>query len=248
MTLVTRILAALSIPQIISHGKAAGLRLDTGGAAVDFLLGTYEEPVQEAISTNLAAGSVFYDIGANIGFFSLLAARLVGAEGRVYAFEPVPQNAATIVRNASINGIDVIEVFAEAVGAQTGRTDLLLARHAGGASLALAGAPPDMVGRIEVEMTTLDDAVAHRRIRPPSLVKIDVEGAELEVLSGMSSILERHRPRILCEIDAPDKPALDRKADEVTSFLEVAGYDFTVLSPSYPPEGWQVKHILAQRS
>ena len=143
MTLVSRILGALLNVQAIAAGEAAGLKLGAYGADSEFRLGTYERPVQVAIAASLSAGDVFYDVGANVGFFSLIAARKVGPQGCVYAFEPVPSNVSVITCCAQLNNFDKITVFQEAVGVATGRAELLLAHHIGGATLASAGAPPD---------------------------------------------------------------------------------------------------------
>ncbi|TPJ40601.1 FkbM family methyltransferase [Mesorhizobium sp. B2-7-1] len=230
----------------IAAGEAAGLRVFSRGADPNFAKGTYELPVQEAIVSNLMPGDVFYDIGANIGFFSLIAARRVGPVGQVYSYEPVPRNAAAITRSCEANGLVGVHVFAEAVGAETGRAELFLARHLGGATLAAVSTPPDMNGRIEVEMTTLDDSIAMHGLRPPTLVKVDVEGAEVDVFRGMAKTLRVHRPRILCEVDDETKEGADRKTREIADVLTAAGYTLSPLPPSYADDAWQVLHLLAQ--
>ena len=127
----------------IAGGEGTGLRIIPLEGDREIALGSYETPVQKALLDNVAAGGVVYDIGANVGFFSLLAARRVGPQGRVYALEPVARNAAAIERSARLNGFGAIEVFAKAAGAASGIAELNLARHIGGAVLASVGAPPD---------------------------------------------------------------------------------------------------------
>ncbi len=246
MRLAERLRNSLSRTHVVAEGRGAGLKLSASHADANFARGTYERPVQEALVSNLRQGDVFYDIGANIGFFSNLAARQVGGSGRVYAFEPVPSNAAAIVRSSRLNGIDTIEVIAEAVGAKTGRAELVLARHIGGAALASAEAPPDPTGRIEVAVTTLDDAVKQRAMRPPSLVKIDVEGAEIDVLRGMTQTLASHRPTVIYEVDSETRDGLARKAGPLAELLSAAGYEITSLPNSYPDIAWHVEHAIAR--
>jgi FkbM family methyltransferase len=245
MSLLSRVLDTFSTHSIAA-GEAAGLKLITRGTDPNFACGTYERPMQAAISSNLSLGDAFYDVGANVGFFSLIAARKVGPRGRVYAFEPVPGNASAIARGARINDLRNITVFAEAVGAATGRAELLLAHHIGGAVLASAGAPPDMSGRIQVDVVTLDDAIVGRRLRPPSLIKIDVEGAEIDVLRGMAETLRTHRPTIIYEIDDATRDGLNQKARVIGSLLTAAGYSLRPLPSSYPGERWHVEHVLAR--
>lgn len=246
MGIGTRLRSMFSDTQIVSGGDAAGLKLVARGADPNFARGTYELPVQHAITSHVMPGDVFFDIGANIGFFSILAARCAGTSGQVYAYEPVKRNADAIVRGAALNGLDTIRVFNEAVGAMTGRADLLLTRHIGGAALASADVPPDMTGRLEVDVTTLDDSISRHGLRPPSLVKIDVEGAEIEVLRGMTGVLRAHRPAVLYEVDDATREGLDSKARQIASFMESAGYALTHMPAAYADSDWQVVHIFAQ--
>lgn len=246
MRLATKIHDALSGMPTIAEGEAAGLKIFSRGADPDFARGTYELPVQETIASHLSAGDVFYDIGANIGFFSLIAARRVGPDGQVYAYEPVPRNASAIERSRDANGLGWLHVFADAVGSRTGHAELLLARHLGGATLATVSMPPDMNGRLEVRMTTIDASIAEHGLRPPSLVKVDVEGAEMDVFRGMVATLNTHRPKIICEIDDATKAGADRKAREITDFLASVGYITSPLPLAYANDGWQVSHLLAQ--
>src|SRR5687768_14536141 len=157
-------------------------------------------PVQETFRRHLAPGAVVYDVGANVGFFSLLAARLVGPSGHVYAFEPAPANAATVRANAAVNGLDRVTVLEVAVGAAPGRAALSVPADASWAFLeryAPDRRPPETV---DVEVAALDGLVDDGALPPPQLVKVDVEGGELDVIAGMSRTLRRHRPVLVCEM------------------------------------------------
>ncbi|WP_457811050.1 FkbM family methyltransferase [Sinorhizobium meliloti] len=103
-----------------------------------------------------------------------------------------------------------------------------------------------MNGYLEVDVTTLDDAIARHGLRPPSLVKIDVEGAEIEVLRGMTETLRTHRPSIIYEIDDATREGLDRKARQIAALLTSAGYVLAALPPSYTEQSWHVQHLLAE--
>src|SRR5918994_1204228 len=80
----------------VLRGPAAGLRISTGNSSANYAEGTNELPVQHAVEELLRKGDTFFDIGANVGFFSLLAARRVGTHGKVVAFEVVPEIATTL--------------------------------------------------------------------------------------------------------------------------------------------------------
>src|SRR5215813_2618674 len=86
-------------PVTIRAGIGRGLRMDLSRASAWYAPGTNELPVQEVLAKWLSPGGVFYDVGANAGFFSLIASRLVGERGRVVAFEPSPAVAASLKRN-----------------------------------------------------------------------------------------------------------------------------------------------------
>lgn len=178
--------------------------------------GWLEVPVQEALRRLLGEGGVLYDVGANVGFFSLIGARLVGAEGRVYAFEPAPGNAAAVRENAALNGLSQIEVIESAVGAERGRERLLLVEDLSWSHLESQGWHPRTDTTLEVDVVTIDDLVAEGRIRPPDVVKIDVEGSEIDVLAGMRATLAEHRPVLVCELHDTNEAFL--------AAVEEAGY------------------------
>jgi FkbM family methyltransferase len=230
-------------PVRVRAGHAAGMRMDLRRASAWYARGDNERPIQNAIAANLAPGDVFLDIGANVGFFSLIAARAVGPRGRVYAFDPVPANAAAIRRNAALNRLASLEVIQAAVCASDDQSELVLARHPGGAVLTGRGQPPDARGRIQVRTVSIDRLVMDGRVSAPTLVKIDVEGGELDVLRGMVQTARACTPRIICELDDPDLVALESKIAAVDMFLNELGYTVTRLERAYGQAG--VAHLLA---
>ncbi len=237
--------AGLSSAHAIVVGPARGLLCDPGPSNPAYAVGDNELPVQQAIVANLAVGGVFYDVGANIGFLTVLAARVVGSTGTVYAFEPVPSNAAYVRKNALANRFAQVQIFEQAVSNRAGKGELSLAAYSGGAALSTADTPPDMVGTCEVDLVTIDELVKRHGFKRPTFVKIDVEGAELEVLEGMTTVARQHRPVILLELDAGEAQALQRKRSACEDWLNAHDYRFEVLPNSYPGGNWLVTHILA---
>jgi FkbM family methyltransferase len=118
----------------------------------------------------------------------------------VVAFEPVPEIAAAARRNASLNRMTQVVVREEGVGAQSGAAEFLLAPELTWGKLAATGARPDTTRVLTVTLVTLDDLVRMGELPPPSLVKIDVEAAEGDVLRGMAWTAREHRPLVLCEM------------------------------------------------
>lgn len=242
-----RRLARLAVDKVteIESGPGKGLRFDAGPGTRDFASGAYERPVQDALASLVRRGVVCYDVGANLGFYSVLLGRLCGPTGSVYAFEPVPGNAAMIERNARLNRMANINVLRVALSRADGRGELLLARHNGGAVLRGAGVPPDLAGHVAVETRALDTLVDAREIEPPDVVKIDVEGAEMDVLQGMQKVLRSRAPAIVLELDDETEAACERKLAACRSFLGALDYRVARLPNAYPDNRWFVRHLVA---
>ena len=177
---------------VLAAGEAAGLRFAVDRSSVVWATGRVELPVQQAVAAALFDGAVFFDVGANVGFYTLLAARAVGPTGRVVAFEPHPQNVQALERNVQLNGLENVLIVPKAAS-----------RAAGHASLEVRNRATARLGTqhgLEVETVALDDIVsAHPELRP-DVVKIDVEGHELDVLAGFRRTLEQAAPILLCEM------------------------------------------------
>jgi FkbM family methyltransferase len=186
----------------VDGGLGSGLRLSLRDLPLSHahagLLprGQLELPVQEALRRLLGPGMVFYDVGANIGFFTLVAGRICGPRGAVVAFEPVPSSAAAVRENAALNGLANVTVLQCAAGERSGRAALSVPDDASWARLASGGERGD----VEVEVVAVDQLVEAARIPPPHVVKLDVEGAELGALRGMRRTLTAHAPAVICEL------------------------------------------------
>ncbi|HEX7155022.1 MAG TPA: FkbM family methyltransferase [Thermoanaerobaculia bacterium] len=166
-------------------GRLRGARWVVGAGTHGCWVGTYERDAQQTFAAHIKPGDVVYDIGANVGFFTLLAARLAGDGGHVYAFEPLPRNLTFLRRHLTLNRLTNVTVLPLAVAAAPG-----VARFQEGSNPSMGGLAPE--GTLEVETSSLDAL----DLRPPRFMKIDVEGAESEVLAGALRTLRTHRPVI----------------------------------------------------
>lgn len=177
------------------HGDAADPEV---GAAV--LSGSYEPHVAAAFEKLLAHGDYVVDVGANIGFFSLLAAHLVGPSGSVLAIEPNPRNARLLEMSRRANGFENITILQVAASDRLG----LLALYSGGSNGTTAPTPEsgaDLLSATSVAALPLDRLVdTDRKV---SLIKLDVEGAEGLALRGAGALLSRDRPHVVSEFN-PD--------------------------------------------
>ncbi len=183
-------------------GPLRGRRLPAAGLAQR--LGIYELPAQVALTRQLRPDAIVYDVGAHLGYFALLSALTAGPRGQVYAFEPLPANAARIRHLAVATGSAApIELIEAAVAEREGSARLTLGTDAATTVAALSEHPETDAQQLDaqqltVRLTTLDTFAA--LYRPPTLVKVDVEGAECRVLEGATELLQNVRPTWIFEV------------------------------------------------
>lgn len=186
-------------------GRGVHLVLDLGREK-DLWLGTYEPDLQAAIRRFSRPGMVAYDVGANIGYVAILLALAGGPQTQVFAFEPLPANLTRLRSHIELNDLqDRVRVIQAAVGDQTGHARFLV--HASGGMGKLDGSDGRQErydGAIDVETLVLDNFIWGLGNPPPSLIKIDVEGGEAQVVGGMRRMFRETRPVILMEIHGPE--------------------------------------------
>ena len=243
--LISKLLGHQPGPVRIRSGVGQGLIFEAGRYIPGFEHGTSEAPVQAVLAQHLREGQVFYDVGANVGFFTLIGASLVGKNGKVYAFEPVPTNAAAIRHNLALNDFGHVEVIEKAVSDHSGFEELQVTHFAGGSTLVSAGKPADVSTTLSVELVALDAMLATGLVQPPHMVKIDVEGAELEVLTGMQHILHTAKPIVIFEVDDAEAATATQKYDACSAFLNKQAYKVTRMENAYPEIPWHVFHGVA---
>ena len=170
----------------------------------DYCNGEHEAWVQDLLCKDLGEGDCFYDVGAHIGFFSLIAARVVGPTGCVTAFEPDPGNTSVFRANRERNRMSQIEVVEAAVWASSGLMKFELSNKLSGGMEGRVTEDTNTISDvIEVMSISLDDYIFEQKGKPPNFIKIDVEGGESAVLSGALGALNKFKPRLLCEIHSP---------------------------------------------
>lgn len=185
----------------VLQGPLLGARWVVGSSNHGCWLGCYESKKQRACLAYAYPGMTVYDLGANVGFYTLLFSRLVGSNGAVHAFEPVDRNLEFLRRHLAMNEALNVRVHAAAVGRKSGLA-------------AFDPAPGPSMGRIVsdfadsticVPVISLDDFVHAYGHAPPDLVKMDVEGGESDVLAGMRRLLRDERPTLFVSIHGSDR-------------------------------------------
>lgn len=185
---------------------------------------TWESECTQWILANIRRGDTFVDIGAHVGYFALIAAKSVGEEGRVFAFEPDPTNYATLARNVLLNGFANVTLEQAAVMNRNDRIRLFLSETNTGDHRVLFCEEPRP--SIEVDCVTVDDYFRDRGATPKiDFVKIDTQGAEVFVLQGMRKTL-RLNPgaRLVVEFWPYGLFCLGTNARELLRLIESHGF------------------------
>lgn len=188
------------------------------------LEGIWDPALTDLVSTTLKPGDVFIDVGAHVGYFSLLAGRRVTPTGTVLSIEPNPVALEQLHQNVERSRLRHVLIAHTACGHSHEPVRLHLHTESNSSMASLSAA--NAAGGIEVDVacSTLDHLCAAHGIARADLVKIDVEGAELSVLRGMDRILRQMRPVIVLELEPRLLSAFDTTTDSILSFLSAYGY------------------------
>ena len=195
----------------------------------DYWLGNYEPDLQRTARDFIRQGMTIYDVGANIGYLSLLFARLAGETGKVFAFEALPENIQRLQGNILLNKMEArISVVPAAVVEASRRVEFLI--HASGAmgkALGSAGREEDYNRKIEVDGIALDDFTFAQNHPKPDLIKMDIEGGEVLAVQGMQRLMREVAPILLMEIHGKTS------AHAVWQALSDHGYHIARMKPPY---------------
>jgi len=178
----------------ILQGRLKGKKWIVGSGDHGCWLGSYEYRKRLVFEGRVAPGSIVFDIGANVGFYTLLASVLVGPHGRVFAFEPLVCNLRYLTRHLELNQAANVTVFDVAVTDRRGTVPFDPGPNASMAHLAGEGA-------LSVPTVSLDELVASGEVPAPDHIKIDVESAEFLVLCGARSLLASSHPTLYLATD-----------------------------------------------
>jgi FkbM family methyltransferase len=189
------------------------------GKILRILGGTYEPEQTRLFQKHVTQGATVLDVGAHVGYYTLLASVLVGPNGRVCAFEPNPENHGFLCKHVLLNELTNVTMENAAVSNSNGTASFAFGTGSGTGRLAEHGV-------LDVRTVRLDDFCRERKVEPDFL-KIDVEGAELDVLRGADEVIRSHHPVIFLSTHGEDVhgECLVWLGDRGYTLLPVAGTD-----------------------
>lgn len=229
-TLRRRVLASMGRPLDLPWIEGLRLRLHPHDDTAEcvFLTGLFEPNEMSWFRGALRPGMTVVDVGANCGLYTMLAARRVGAGGRVVAIEASPREQARLADHVDLNALENVTIIPAAAGEAAGRASLRMAQwpHAGQNTLG------DFIYRgvgtaqvCEVEVTTVDRVVRDLALDRVDVMKIDAEGADVLVLRGAEETLRRFSPTLLIEVNDPTLAHQKCQSGEIWDILERHGYE-----------------------
>ncbi len=181
----------------IVSGILRGTNWIFGSGVAGYWLGIYEKEEQKLLSKIIKEKDVFFDVGANVGFYSLLASKLVGSDGLVVSFEPDNNNFNFLERHVKINNITNIKSFKLAVSDFSGDSNFKIGNNSATGQLV-----KESLG-IKVKTVSLDEFCREKNIYP-NFLKIDVEGSEREVLIGAKLVISQKHPFLVVATHSDD--------------------------------------------
>lgn len=219
-------------PQVNNVSVGHGLRMDLDPRVYPekvIYFNVKEPEVTQSIFRFVNEGDTVIDVGANIGYFSMLLGLRVGKQGRVHAFEPNPALHERLFSHAVRNNLqDVIVIHPLAIADVPGSTDLYLyGRNHGASSIHVYPGRPHTSVKVKVE--TLDGLLARGEIELPTFIKIDVEGAELLVLRGGGKLIGQARPVIVAEVSEHQRDVFGYSAQAIWTWAADHDYAFGFL-------------------
>lgn len=205
----------------IINGDLKGKKWIVNSTTPGTILGLHDEQeLIKVIKKDVKEDSVFYDIGANVGFFSLLTSQIV-KQGKIISFEPFPENLPYLEKHLVMNDIENVEVHELALSDSKGTTNFYIYNKGHGN---ITGKIYDIKETITVPKDTIDNLVENNYIPAPSFIKMDVDGGEYLILKGAKRTIEKYKPIFVIETHSQEL------LDNCLNFLKRRKYKTNLLN------------------
>jgi FkbM family methyltransferase len=181
----------------ILQGKLRGKKWIVGSSNHGCWLGSYEYQKRIVFEKTIKPGSIVFDIGAHVGFYTLLSSLIVGVKGKVFAFEPLPRNLYYMKKHLHLNRVINVTVIEAAVTDRCGISNFQMAPNSYMGHISEEGG-------LQVRMVSLDELISGGELPIPNYLKIDVEESEMLVLYGAKAMLTTSHPTLFLSTHSPD--------------------------------------------
>ncbi len=187
--------------------------------------GAYEPGMRRNIETRLETGGTFVDLGANEGYFTVVAGLRAGPSGRVLAIEPQTRLLPVITENVRLNGLRNVTLLHTAVGDRDGEDEIRLAADTNSGASGLHQSASGMLGRQKVEVRTLASILDREKLDRVDFMKVDIEGGEYEAILGSQEIFKSRRVvHLAMELHPGPLAARGKDAADIIGLLAACGY------------------------
>jgi FkbM family methyltransferase len=200
----------------IIQGPLKGKRWIAGSSSHGCWLGSYEFEKQQQFIKHIRAGDVIYDIGAHVGFYTLLSSQLTGSAGRVIAFEPYPPNIHFLNEHIKLNQLINVTLIPKAVSDRMGQTTFEVAEST---SMGHLSNETSSATTIVVNTVALDQFIIEAQLPLPDVLKVDIEGAEFDFLQGARQLLETRAIKLFLATHG------HKVHEKCLMFLQTLGYE-----------------------
>jgi len=211
----------------IRYGFLKGEKWIISSGYSQYWMGSYEPEITEKFVEYAKKSTVIYDIGSHIGYYTLLASRYAIPGGKIFSFEPLPENLQKLKNHVEINKRLNTVIIEKAVSFKTGEA-LFTNSDNSVANSICENSPMFQFGKtIEVKTTSLDDLLLNGFLLPPQLIKMDIEGAEFDALRGAEVLLKKYHPAIFLSTHNCQNTGVHKKCCD---FLVNMGYSLSYFS------------------
>jgi FkbM family methyltransferase len=210
-------------PRKVYFGPLKGYKWIYNSGYSAYWMGSYESVLVKAFIEAVKSSTVVYDLGAHIGYYTLIASKYIKKGGKVYAFEPFPKNFEKLEIHKKLNLLGNVTIINAAVANNDGVISFSNNSNDSANTYVADSFMFKNFEHIQVNAVTLDSFIESSQSSQPDLIKMDVEGAELDVLKGATGILEKYHPKIFLSTHNCQNHGIHKKCID---FLTNLGYSF----------------------
>lgn len=209
--------------------KVNGVKVKLPAKYIRYFPSDYEQENFSFLKSVCREGAVVLDIGAHIGLFSAIAAKVTGDSGKVFAFEPAPNTLPVLYQTIRINQLgNVISPVNHAMGKETGKITFFISDEEADNSNSLISYKQDRkLNAVEVEVNTIDSFVASKKLSRVDFIKIDVEGAEFDTIRGGMEVFKKFQPAFILAIHPEPIEKKGDKLEDIYNFILSLNYNIT---------------------